>query len=88
MSDHTSEATINHVCPKYRGVYETSWGGTYFVTIQANGKKRYLGTFRNAESAARAYDQAALLLHGGSAVLNFPLEGGGDGDDEEEHRDG
>lgn len=55
----------------YRGVYETSWGGTYFVSIKKAGRRYYLGTYRDAESAARVYDEAALRLHGKSARLNF-----------------
>jgi hypothetical protein len=65
----------------YRGVYETSWGGTWFASIQKSHKKFYLGTFADARSAARAYDQAALQLYGPDAVLNFPLSG-------EYHQDG
>lgn len=57
----------------YRGVCETSWGGSYFAHIRHNGKRYHLGTFKNAESAARAYDEAALSFHGSKAKLNFPL---------------
>ena len=55
----------------YRGVYETSWGGTWFASIKKNSKSLYLGTFRDEESAARAYDEAALILHGDRAKPNF-----------------
>lgn len=55
----------------YRGVYETSWGGTWFSSIKKDGKSFYLGTFRDEESAARAYDEAALTLHGDRAKPNF-----------------
>jgi EREBP-like factor len=58
----------------YRGVHETSWGGTWFVTLKVQGKPTYLGTFRDIESAARAYDTAALKYHGDKAKLNFPQE--------------
>lgn len=57
----------------FRGVYEHSWGGTYFAQISAQGRREHLGSFATKESAAQAYDQAALRLHGDDAVLNFPL---------------
>lgn len=56
----------------YRGVYQTSWGNTWQAVIQKNGKRHYLGAFKNEESAARAYDRAALSLYGSTATLNFP----------------
>jgi len=55
----------------YRGVIETSWGGTWFAQIKTKGVRKYLGAFRDAESAARAYDTAALRYHGDKAKLNF-----------------
>jgi hypothetical protein len=68
----------------YRGVYETSWGGTWFASIKNGGIPRYLGTFKTQESAARAYDEAALSMHGPKAKLNFPALTDGDENDEEE----
>ena len=62
----------------YRGVYETSWGGTWFSSIKVGGASRYLGTFKTQESAARAYDEAALSFHGTKAKLNFPPSSGDD----------
>ncbi len=40
--------------------------------IGVDGRRLYLGGWDSAETAARAYDQAALTHHGAFAVLNFP----------------
>ena len=39
------------------------------------GASRHLGTFADADTAARIYDKAALKHHGKKAVLNFPKSG-------------
>jgi hypothetical protein len=55
---------------KYRGVCRNrrKWQAVIWV----HGKRKYLGTFKDEESAARAYDVAALHFRGQKAVLNFP----------------
>ena len=54
---------------KYRGVSYSQ--GKIRATLQHNGRQHYLGIFASEEDAARAYDDLAAKLFGGSAILNF-----------------
>jgi hypothetical protein len=57
---------------KYRGVYRTLCGKYGALIAHSKGKSRtWLGTFGTAEDAARAYDAAAVELHGARAITNF-----------------
>jgi len=40
--------------------------------IRVNGKRIYLGSFKNEIDAAKAYDDAAQKHHAEYASLNFP----------------
>ena len=59
----------------YKGVHlhKRPGGHRYWTAaICKNYKQMHLGTFETEESAARAYDKAALKHHGEFARLNFP----------------
>jgi hypothetical protein len=53
----------------YLGV-EVHEGG-FVARTQHKGVRHYIGLFKTAEDAARAYDKKALELHGDGARLNF-----------------
>jgi hypothetical protein len=42
----------------------------YKAAINVDGKQRHIGSFKNEEDAARAYNEAALKYHGEFARLN------------------
>jgi hypothetical protein len=56
----------------YKGVHWYKSRKAWQASIKAEGKQLFLGYHSSAESAARAYDAAALELHGEFAGLNFP----------------
>ncbi|XBH77313.1 hypothetical protein VPH35_103814 [Triticum aestivum] len=58
-----------------RGVLQMA-SGRYGAQIRHSKTLRWLGTFDAAEDAARAYDAAAVELHGARAVTNFKAGGG------------
>jgi hypothetical protein len=60
---------------KYKGVYRKArCTESYESAITVNRVRYYLGTYRQVEPAARAYDIAASHCFGEFARLNFPDE--------------
>lgn len=58
----------------FKGVYFEENRGKWRAIITVNHQRKHLGRFNNAVDAARAYDKAALELHGEFAKLNFSVQ--------------
>lgn len=56
----------------FKGVSWLRKNKKWMAAIQAGGVAQYIGSFTDKAEAARAYDAAALRLHGAFARLNFP----------------
>ena len=54
----------------FKGVTWRSWARKWGAEIKANGKRFWLGYYRNKKDAARAYNQKAIEVHGEFARLN------------------
>jgi len=59
---------------QYLGVSYDKRRNKWIAHIKDHGKERYLGSYEVEADAARAYDAAALAIHGVYAHLNFPEE--------------
>eukprot|EP00250_Pteridium_aquilinum_P003123 c13455_g1_i1 orf=895-3765(-) len=58
-------------CSKFVGVRRRPWGAYGAEIRTPEGKRLWLGTFSTEEEAALAYDDAARIFRGESAVTNF-----------------
>lgn len=65
MSDDPAKAV------SYRGICWHKKDKRWRVSISDSDHDFYLGNYREAETAARVYDVAALMLRGRLADLNF-----------------
>jgi hypothetical protein len=54
----------------YRGIYHDKKDNSYDSFINKDGKRFYLGRYKNIIEAAKAYNEAAIKLHGKYAKLN------------------
>lgn len=60
---------------QFKGVWWARQSGNWQAMIRAEGVRKWLGSFKVEEDAARAYDAAARKFHGAFACVNFPLDG-------------
>lgn len=70
QNTHNSRRPINNTSG-YKGVYWHKRTGKWMARININNKRKHLGLFTSPEEAAKAYDTAALELHGAFARTNF-----------------
>ncbi|XP_052210094.1 ethylene-responsive transcription factor SHINE 2-like isoform X2 [Diospyros lotus] len=72
---------------KFRGVRQRQWGSWVSEIRHPLLKRRiWLGTFDTPEAAARAYDQASVLMSGQNAKTNFPVPAAAAGEGLEDSR--
>src|SRR5690606_19356654 len=60
----------------YKGVSFLASNNVWVASIKIRGKQTYIGRFNTPETAALAYNEAAIRLHGEFARLNVIEKGG------------
>lgn len=58
---------------EFKGVHKLKTTGNYQARIGFKQNKIYIGTYRSAVEAAKAYDEYAIKLHGVFAITNKSL---------------
>lgn len=66
------EVKKSKVLEKYKGVTETH--GYFIARIKTEENTHYIGRYKTAKEAARAYDLESYRHYGNDAVLNFPQD--------------
>lgn len=69
---NTEAVAVHRGTSRFLGVSWDRRKGRWFSQIQIRGNRKFLGYYEDELAAARAYDAAAVKLHGATAALNFP----------------
>lgn len=65
--------TYSNSTTRFKGVYVQRYKQrvSYLASIQVDGKRIFLGSFKEPELAAKAYDEAAMKYHKEFSNINF-----------------
>ena len=71
QQNHCNKSKQRNSSSGYIGVTWHSRDKVWHAQVRCNGKRYHLGCFTSSVAAAKAYDRAALELHGKYATTNF-----------------